>query len=138
MTAKTKTKTYPKSNELIHKLTDGRRSQGTCLLSKKQSDWLRDVMAREGLFGIGSDCAARVGDFEVRSMGRAFSRNRNGGVIHVSHVEECCQIVRDRERAQNDLVDELIETYSAMQASGQPFDGMSTNLIARCLINKGA
>ncbi len=73
-----------KAEELLHKLTDGRRHAGICLLSKKQSSWFRTVLIKEQGYGF----PATVGAFSVRAMGRQFNRNNNGSVIHVMHANE--------------------------------------------------
>lgn len=81
-----------KAAELVHRFTDGRRCQGTCLLSKKQSAWLADVVRAEIRREIPageSDDPIVVGEFSLRRVGRGFSRNGNGGVIHVAHMAEC-------------------------------------------------
>lgn len=77
-----------KAEDLLRKYTDGRRARGVCLLSKLQSRAVADAVYREQRLQVRADCGTDVGPFTVRTMGAAFSRNRNGGVLHVTHRAE--------------------------------------------------
>ncbi len=77
------------AEQLLDKLTAGRLVGGTCLLSKKQSAWLMSVASNKEI------SERRAGRYCFQRMGRRFSNNNNGDVIHVSE-REACELERKR------------------------------------------
>lgn len=109
-------RTFPKTNALLHKLTDGRRSNAVCLLSKKQSAWVCSVLANERAPYIGD--GLDVGEFYISRMGKRFARNDNGSVLHITNNAESLALRQAQADKENDSLDELVETIASMRAAG--------------------